>query len=73
MALYHKWDVKNGFAYVLQFNPLISDGLGSVCFLQLFLKCFTESVNKNELLYGPSMMFTGKSPLERPPGGLYRF
>ena len=24
------WDVKNGFAYVLQFFSLISDGLGGV-------------------------------------------
>ena len=30
MALYHKWDVKNGFAYVFTFFSLISDGLGSV-------------------------------------------
>ena len=30
MALYHKWDVKNGFAFVLQFSPLILDGLGGV-------------------------------------------
>ena len=30
MALYHKWNVKNGFAYVLIFFSLISDGLGSV-------------------------------------------
>ena len=30
MALYHKWDVKNGFAYVLTFFSLISDILGSV-------------------------------------------
>ena len=30
MALYHKWDVKNGFAYVLQFFSLIFDGLGGV-------------------------------------------
>ena len=30
MAFYHKWDVKNGFAYVLQFFSLISDGLGGV-------------------------------------------
>ena len=30
MALYHKWDVKNGFAYVLQFFSLISDDLGGV-------------------------------------------
>ena len=30
MALYHKWDVKNDFTYVLQFFTLISDSLGSV-------------------------------------------
>ena len=30
MALYHKWNVKNDFAYVLQFFSLISDGLRSV-------------------------------------------
>ena len=30
MALYHKWDVKNGFTYVLTFFSLISDGLGCV-------------------------------------------
>jgi hypothetical protein len=30
MALYHKCDVKNGFAYVLTFFSLISDSLGSV-------------------------------------------
>ena len=30
MALYCKWDVKNGFSYVLQFFSLISDSLGGV-------------------------------------------
>ena len=30
MALHHKLDVKNDFAYVLQFFSLISDSLGSV-------------------------------------------
>ena len=30
MALYYKWDVKNDFAYVLQFFSLTSDSLGSV-------------------------------------------
>ena len=29
-SLYHKWDVKNGFTYVLTFFSLISDGLGGV-------------------------------------------
>ena len=28
MALYHKWDVKNGFAYVLTYFSLIFGGLG---------------------------------------------
>ena len=30
MIFYHKWDVKNDFACVLQFFSLISDSLGSV-------------------------------------------
>ena len=30
MALCHRWDAKNDFAYVLQFFSLISDGLGGV-------------------------------------------
>ena len=30
MALCHKWDVKNDFAYVFQFFSLISDSLGGV-------------------------------------------
>ena len=34
MALYHKWDVTNDFAYVLQFLSLISDSLGSVLLLK---------------------------------------
>ena len=34
MALYHKRDVLNDFAYVLQFFSLISDNLGSVLFLK---------------------------------------
>ena len=34
MALYHKWDVKNDFAYVLQFFSLISNSLGGVFLLQ---------------------------------------
>ncbi len=32
MALYHIWDVKNGFPYVLTFFSLISDSLGSVLY-----------------------------------------
>ena len=30
IALYHKWDVKNDFACMLQFLSPISDGLGGV-------------------------------------------
>ena len=30
LTLYHNWDVKNGFAFVLQFFSLISDSLGGV-------------------------------------------
>ena len=30
MALYHKWDVKTGFTFALQFFMLISEGLGGV-------------------------------------------
>ena len=30
MASYHEWNVKNGFAYVLQFFSIICDGLGGV-------------------------------------------
>ena len=32
MALYHKWGVKTGFIFALQFFMLISDGLGGVIF-----------------------------------------
>ena len=34
MALYHRWDVKNGFTFALQVFSLISDGLGGVKGLQ---------------------------------------
>ena len=30
MTLYNKWNVENGFAYVLTFFSLISEGLGGV-------------------------------------------
>ena len=32
-GLCHKWDVKNGFTYVLQFFSLISDGLVGVIYV----------------------------------------
>ena len=34
MDLYQNWDDKSGFAFVLQFFSLISDGLGSVICLK---------------------------------------
>ena len=37
MALYHKWDVKNGFAYVFLFFSLISGGGVIHAFFDFFL------------------------------------
>ena len=37
MALCHRWYVKNGFAYVLKFFSLISDGLGGVSNILYFI------------------------------------
>ena len=61
MALCHKWDVKNDFAYVLQFFPLISDGLGSVYVLfypySIFRRRSTSNVienKKQEIVLKPS-------------------
>ena len=48
MALYHKWDVKNDFAYVLQFFSLISDGLGSVSYY-LVSECALVLTDKSSL------------------------
>ena len=36
MALFHKWGVKTGFTFALQFFMLISDGLGGVNFMNFF-------------------------------------
>ena len=44
MALYHKWDVKNCFAFVLQFFSLISDGLGGVSSYHSALKKIRQIV-----------------------------
>jgi hypothetical protein len=33
MALYHKWDVKSGFTFALQFFILISVGQGGVLYV----------------------------------------
>ena len=42
MALYHKWDVKKGFFYVLQFFSLISDGIGGVGYEKLQFLMFRK-------------------------------
>ena len=34
IALYHKWDVKNSFVFVLQFFSLTSDGLVGVYYYE---------------------------------------
>ena len=48
MTLCHKWDVKNDFAYVLQFFSLISDGLGSV--ITLYSSIFLHEVLQSTYL-----------------------
>ena len=37
MALYHKLNVKNGFAFVLQFFLLISDCVGGVNVIKIYM------------------------------------
>jgi hypothetical protein len=55
MALYHKWDDKNGFAYMLTFFSLISDVLVGVidnyCFLagRSFGLIYTKNANANAI------------------------
>ena len=48
MALYHKWDAKTGFAVVLQFFLLISDGLGGVQYHAVFVRT-TKTSRKNAI------------------------
>ncbi len=50
MALYHKWYVKNDFAYVLQFFSLISDGLGGV--IGLVANKYLHKICKNKWKFG---------------------
>ena len=45
MALYHKWYVKTGFTFALQFFMFISDGLGGVKVLSLV---FSGKTNKRK-------------------------
>ena len=45
MVLCHKWDVKNDFAYVLQFFSLISEGLGSVTYLPTYVDNCRHLIN----------------------------
>ena len=52
MALYDKWDVKNGFAYVLQFFSLIFDGLGGVIYKFLEKSTVFEVIFDNDVCNG---------------------
>ena len=50
MALYYKWDVKNDFAYMLQFFSLISDalsGVGKYLKKNMWLDVWIEALLKN--------------------------
>ena len=53
MALYHKQDVKNDFAYTLQFFSLISDGLGGVCSTEQGSQLKREGRGSSVQLKGP--------------------
>ena len=58
MALYHKWDVKNDFAYVLQFFSLISDSLDSVGGGAWTLDfADIEKRTEGQIIFGPSQIF----------------
>ena len=61
MALYHKWDVKNDFAYELQFFSLISDSLGSVG--ESKLPTARKADMKNVNLFKSSLHQGNKRPL----------
>ena len=51
--MYHNWDVKNDFAYVLQFFSLISEGVGCVCTISpLYLHIMMSSIVFFSLLEG---------------------
>ena len=52
MALYNKWDVKNDFAYVLQFFSLISDDLGGVLSTMVSVSTVQPSINLEFLSTG---------------------
>ena len=65
MALYHKWDVKNGFSYVLTFFSLISDGLGHGLWTpneginQRYLKNWADVADKKYALAIPKYLGLG--------------
>ena len=72
MALYHKWDVKNGFAYVLQFFSLISEGLGGVdgtypiTLLTLFKLASSMNSCPKEICPNSKRHITKKIPFRQP-------
>ena len=66
MALYHEWNVNNGFAYVLTFFSLISDGLGSVTLPRNELLFFLGGIGSNEFhikrMLGPQGNLKNQNP-----------
>ena len=66
MALYHKWDVKNEFAYALKFFSLISVGLGSVTLPRNELLFFLGGIGSNEFhikrMLGPQGNLKNQNP-----------
>ena len=56
MALYHKWDVKNDFPFLLQFFSLISDGLVGVPLDAILSKCKSVQYHKGLVAMGQSSL-----------------
>ena len=71
MALYDIWDVKNGFAYVLQFFSLISDDLGGVVCYIIVEQNFKQNFRK-EITPLSTMMYDSKCN-DRPWETLLKF
>ena len=65
MALYHKWDVKNAFTYVLTFFSLISDGLGSVLIFRRYQILLWSEIRKLAFSFLVNFYKTFKTKLVR--------
>ena len=57
MALYHKWNVKNDFAFLLQFFSLISDGIVGVPLDAILSKCKSVQYHKGLVAWGSLVSF----------------